>query len=197
MKSQKSKIHSTHLASKQEHANSSILDSASVSPSADPGLCRFACSDCSLTFITWKRLTDHVKKAHNKLVRKCELEGVLFKASVHICKICSMKVLNDHYFLAIHFKSVHKMFVTQYRQQYNCHSVQSIHKMQLLKTMETSRQSEKVIGNLCTFRCPGCNKVCYSQAAFYDHFLFILFYRQCPKASGHLLLWALRPNTST
>ncbi len=155
--------------SKGEMTNSSILDSASVSDSASPGLCRFACSNCSFTFASWRYLQAHEKNKHQKTIHTSNIEAYLFKASVHYCKICSKKVLNDCQLLASHFQSVHSMSLNQYRQQYNCNSVQNIQKTQLSQRMENAKQSRSEIGNFCTFRCPRCKKIFYSMPALKYH----------------------------
>ncbi len=169
--SKKGKLSKRRIESgqKREMTNSSILNSASVSHSASAGLCRFACSTCSKTFTSWKYLQRHEKKIHRKTIKIWNLEAYLFKASVHICKICSMKVLSDNQFLAHHFKNLHNMQLSHYRQQYNCNTAQNIHKVQLHKAMKKAKLFENVIGNFCTFRCPGCKNVFYSFTAFSDH----------------------------
>ncbi len=169
IKSTRGKNNCRKNASKQEMPNSSILDSASVSHLASPGLCRFACSDCTSTFTSWKCLQAHLKNNHKKSTLARNVEAYLFKASVHICQICSMKVLCDNQFLSKHFLKYHDMMLSKYRQKYNCNSVKNIHKTQLYKTMESAKLSKDVIGNLCTFRCPGCKKQFYSKASFTNH----------------------------
>ncbi len=149
--------------------NSSIIESASVSPSVTKSLCRFACSDCSSTFKTWQSLRAHRKKVHDKSTNQHDVEAYMFKASVHVCLICSKKVLCDSYFLSAHIIINHKMPVSKYRQQYNCNSVDDILKTKLAEKMKTAKHTENVIGNFCTFRCPGCKKTFYSMTAFLGH----------------------------
>ncbi len=157
------------IVSKQELTNSSILDSASVSHDTSTGLCRFACLDCSSTFSKWVTLQTHEKKVHGKLIHPRDVEAYLFKASVHICLICSKKVLSDSQFFKYHFRSVHNIKLNRYRQQYNCNSAQNIQKTQFNKTIEKAKQSETEIGNFCTFKCPGCKRIFNTYSTFTQH----------------------------
>ncbi len=159
--------------SKQELPNSSILDSASVSQNASSGLCRFACLDCSSTFTNWFALQTHGKKVHDKLIYTHDLEAYMYKASVHICLICSMKILSDTQFLKNHFRRVHNIPLNKYRQQYNCNSVQNIQKTELNKRIEKAKHSKTVIGNFCTFKCPGCKRIFNNYSTFKQHISLI------------------------
>ncbi len=169
IKSTPQKKYCEKYVTKQELINSSILDSASISHSASAGLCRFACSNCSSTFASWKSLQVHEKNEHSKSIHRCNVEAYLFKASVHICQICSKKMLSDASFLTEHFRKKHNVTLSKYRQQYNCNSVENIRNNKLYKTMEAAKKSTDVIGNLCTFRCPGCKKIFHSKNAFLIH----------------------------
>ncbi len=154
---------------KQEVSNSSILDSASVSQSASSGLCRFACSNCSSIFQSWEYLQFHEKKVHNNSIHQWNVEAFLFKASVHICKICSQKVLSDFYFLNVHFINTHGMYLSKYRQLYNCNSVQNIKITHLSRRTQNAKESDNEIGNFCVFKCPGCKKIFETKSTLYHH----------------------------
>ncbi len=170
--------------SKQELTNSSILDSASISHDTSTGLCRFACLNCSSTFKHWFTLQTHEKKVHGKVIYTHDVEAYLYKASVHICLICSKKVLSDALLLKYHFKSVHNIPLNKYRQQYNCNSIQNIQKTQLNKRIEKAKQSETVIGNLCTFKCPGCKRVFNTYSTFTQHISLIA--SKCPQLQNNI-----------
>ncbi len=151
-----------------EVTNSSILDTVSLTDSASPGLCRFACLDCSATFKTWMSLVYHRKNVHNKLTKKKEVEAYLFKASAHVCQICSKKVLNDSQFLTNHFY-VHGTTLNKYRLQYNTRQKEAPWKASFREILTNAELSQDKIGNFCTFRCPQCKNVFENYGTFRKH----------------------------
>ncbi len=132
---------------------SSVLEAAPVAKSFDTGLCSYKCSDCESTFTSWLGVKYHMRAKHERVLKLCDHLRFVKRAFVHICKICSEKVLCDSAILSIHMRK-HNISVPKYKLQYECVS-QTENKQ--LKLLENGASSRMTIGNLCQFTCPECS----------------------------------------
>ncbi len=145
---------------------SSIKKEAEVSLEATSGLCTFKCPQCSLEFANWKRLGKHMKDKHEIVVSVNGPDKYVSKATVHVCRVCSVKIFCDSDLLYYHFKIKHGLKLCQYRQQYGCGESWQSQKQEILKE---GIMSQDIIGNLCTFKCALCRKIFYCSRAFKTH----------------------------
>ncbi len=150
-------------------ASSLILQNAKVSETASNGLCQFDCLECHESFFMWRNLHNHAQKEHSTCLVKANFENYLYKAVVHVCKICSQRVLCDYTFLTAHMRWKHHLSIIEYRKNYDFSISQTAEQANLQKLLEKSEISEKIIGNLCTFRCTGCKRMYKSIQAFTKH----------------------------
>ncbi len=133
---------------------SSILEEAPVSETLDKNLCSYACPDCQKTFTCWLAARGHMKIIHGKVQKLADYSVFMVRTVVHVCKICSQKVICDSTFLNRHMRK-HRMSLPEYKMQYACESVS---KIKQLKLLEEGTISKGKIGNLCRFACPRCKK---------------------------------------
>ncbi len=151
---------------KSRMVESELLKSAPVSKAADFGLCVFHCPNCSQNFTCWNSFKKHARHKHAKSVRMSEYEKYVSEIKVHICKICSKKVLCDTRFLANHMSVSHRQSLKKYRQIY----LNKIdHKIRLQNILEEGTKSEDRIGNFCRYQCPKCDNMYSRGAAFRTH----------------------------
>ncbi len=151
----------------KQQATLQILLEAEVSNDAESGLCQFDCLECHKSYCNWAKLAMHVKSQHeNKSIHMKNFQDYLYKATVHICQICKERVLCDSKFLSQHFRYKHDTSVDEYRQQFKCDS--SL-KKDLQSSLKRGRFSQDEIGNLCTYRCKGCNNVYRGSQNFQLH----------------------------
>ncbi len=143
-----------------------ILFNAEVSNDAASGLCQFDCLECHKSFFNWVNKALHVNSQHNKSISMKNFKDYLYKVTIHICQICSERVLSDSRFLSHHFGPKHGLSLNEYRQKFKCDS--SL-KKDLQSSLERGRFSQNEIGNLCTYRCKGCNNVYHSSQTFQRH----------------------------
>ncbi len=146
--------------------NSAILKNAEVSKTVGPSLCQFDCLDCHESYSCWKSLVHHIKTEHNKFISQRNYEAYLYRATVHICKICCQKLLCDSSFFNHHFRKRHQMSLSDYKHKYNCESPGML---SFQKRMTKAKISENEIGNLCTYICPGCKNLYCSLSNFKTH----------------------------
>ncbi len=163
-------IEDEDFAISESHQETTLtLQNAEVSKSASPGLCKFDCLECHKTHNAWRSLANHARKEHGKSVSWSNCEDYLYKATVHICQICSERILCDTTFLSYHFTKRHSMSLDEYRDQYTTTREEHAKKANIQQMMETAILSEGEIGNLCTYKCPGCKKVFQSKSTFQEH----------------------------
>ncbi len=164
------RVEGNHGQKPDESKNSAkfnaVMKNAVVSEVAKTGMCEFACPECRSNFNYWKKFVFHVKSKHRRTIGISDYKDYLSKATVHICNICSEKVLNEDRFLCLHFSWKHKMKLVDYRQKYCCNPDPSVIYQKMLKK---GRKSENIIGNLCTFKCPGCRKTFRTSHALHTH----------------------------
>ncbi len=129
----------------------SMMKNAAVSESAATGLCTFSCTDCSASSKNWEAFRIHMRMKHNASVKVDNIESFMAKCTIHICRICSEKILCEGMHMRIHFNRRHKMNVNQYRKNYDCG-------VNLDETLQNGRLSLHQVGSLCTFKCPECHK---------------------------------------
>ncbi len=163
---------------------SPILQNAEVSKSASTGLCQFDCLECHATYNSWRSLYDHLRREHNKTVSLIDYETFLYKATVHICKLCLQKILCDSTFLSQHLNLKHKIKLHDYREKYNS---ESLGKSSFQKLLSNAILSKDEIGDLCTYRCPGCKKLYHGMAKFRQHKHKHVSSSKCPlKGNGNV-----------
>ncbi len=148
-----------------------IVENAPVSVRPVSGLCIFKCTDCDSTFTNWESLSSHIKthskwKRHKRKIHSSEFGNFIVKAVVHVCKICSDRIICDRVLLKLHFKSKHKMSLEKYKHQYKCDSYWTIKYTRLLQRGSLSANK---IGNLCVFSCPVCQKTFKTYSSFGNH----------------------------
>ncbi len=110
----------------KESTTSLIVAEATVSKNASPGKCTFKCSECSCAYTCWKNFSSHMKHRHKIRVKMFESEKYLSKTTVHVCKICSTKLLSESTFLSDHMKSKHKLTITEYRRKYSIQTASKV-----------------------------------------------------------------------
>ncbi len=176
------KNHSKYTPKSQEEAPS-ILDEAPVSETATTGLCHYTCSKCSVTYIDWAKFVLHMKKQHQSQIGRSQLEDYLSKVVVHICLVCSEKVLCDSGLLATHLRR-HKMTITSYRKKYDCDEDWKVRNNNMLEN-GLLLSNEIGIGNMCSFVCTVCNKKYKSLRKLRRHFYTVKGHVQMYK-SKHL-----------
>ncbi len=150
-------------------ASSVILQNAQTSKSASAGLCQFDCLECHESFNSWWSLCSHAEKEHNNHLVKANFENYLYKAVVHVCKICSQRVLCDNTFLTRHTRWKHHLSIGEYRKNYDCHTSQTAAQTKLHELLKKAEISEIKIGNLCLFQCAGCKETYKSSSTFTTH----------------------------
>ncbi len=150
-------------------ASSLILQNAQTSRSASTGLCQFDCLECHESFISWWSLRKHAEKEHNNHLAKTNFENYLYKAVIHVCKICSERVLCDFVFLTAHMRWKHHMSIGNYRIKYDCNISQTTVQANPQNLLQKGEISENIVGNLCMFRCIGCKRMYKSLRTFQSH----------------------------
>ncbi len=118
-------------------------------------LCTFKCPDCSENFVAWISFTRHYKTKHQRTAFQKDVIIYLTKTTVHKCRICSEMVLCDSQFLSKHL-SKHNTTISEYGRQYDCSDNWRSKNVKMFK--ERGSVTTKVIGNLCIYKCPKCEK---------------------------------------
>ncbi len=136
-----------------EQIRASVLDKAFVSESAASGLCTFQCPECSAAYTNWRHCYLHMKDKHKSPISLNDYWCYLSNATIHVCKICSEKLICESRLMSCHFMKKHKLSLVDYRKQYNC---DCIIKPNHQKLLESGKISLDEIGNLCIFKCPKC-----------------------------------------
>ncbi len=142
-----------------DQIRTSVLDKASVSESAASGLCTFQCPECSATYTNWRCCYLHMKDKHKCTVSFNDYWCYLSNATIHVCKICSEKLICDTRLMSCHFTKKHKLSLADYRMQYSSDcNMKTNHQTnhQFKRLLESGKVSFHEIGNLCKFRCPKC-----------------------------------------
>ncbi len=151
--------------SKNPESLSLIMRNAPVEKTETSGKCCFECPACHSTYKSWGGFSRHMTRDHNRQSRLSEWERFAKNVSVHICRICSKRVLCDSMFVAQHLKTIHDITIRVYVKKYISDSYWIQHEEMLKK----GRMSENIIGNHCTFKCPNCNKTFYCYYTFQSH----------------------------
>ncbi len=156
---------------------SELCQGAPVSDSLS-NLCRFRCQECHESFRGWLALRRHVAKLHPHIkLTLAEVKLSISKIICHICKICSASLLGDTVFIYRHLLHVHNnMYINQYRKVFGFtkHNASEI------------SYSDKVVGNLCVYKCVQCGKKFWSEPSFAYH-LKTHCYCKYYKSSDYLL----------
>ncbi len=148
---------------RQSQMSEDMLNDASVSENADPGLCQFKCERCCATFVQWIKFSLHMRNNHDLPVKKAHILSYMEKLTVHICKICCKKVLCESNELTNHFRDWHNMRLSEYRSRYGNTRAEYDLKLKL------GTLSPVIVGNLCIFKCPLCLASFNSLDTFYRH----------------------------
>ncbi len=142
-----------------------VLEQATLSETADCSKCVFQCYKCPCQYNSWSAFKKHMKVVHHEHISASSFQQFLIKATVHICKVCSKKILCDSDFLRFHIPG-HNLTVSQYRKLYNCDFDWKKHNQEILKN---AKCSPNYIGNLCKFRCLQCKRSFQSISALCTH----------------------------
>ncbi len=122
--------------------------------------CIFNCSECSKTFNGWRRLRSHFSKTHPKQkLPMTEIPKFICKKICHVCKVCSTSLLCDITFITRHVKK-HNMSLSQYKIKLGLTTNKSV--------LEVT-YSEKVLGNLCRYKCIDCGNEFITPCTFQRH----------------------------
>ncbi len=122
--------------------------------------CIFNCAACSEAFNGWANLRYHFSKVHPKQkLPMTEVPKFLCKPVCHVCKICSTSLLCDTIFLRRHVKK-HKMSLSQYKIKLG---------LIIDKSLLEVTYSEKVLGNLCRYKCIDCGNEFITPCTFQRH----------------------------
>ncbi len=144
-------------------------------------LCLFSCPKCSRKDSSWLRISTH---ALRKCVGSSKLESIdIVEARVHMCYICSMRLLCDVNIIMTHAKSAHQMDFKMYKElipsasdpeksgyfgiEKECHEkaerrksvpvVKTPFKTPSVRPEKLSREyTTRLVENLCIFKCPAC-----------------------------------------
>ncbi len=124
-------------------------------------LCRFRCPECHDNFRGWQALRNHVAKLHpHKKLTLTEVKISISKAVCHICQICSASILCDSVFIHRHLLHAHNnMYISQYRKMFGFHK----------SDMSKCSFSDKVVGNLCVYKCVQCGMKYGREQSFAHH----------------------------
>ncbi len=110
-----------------------------------------------------------MRNKHDSKVRRANILSFLEKITVHICKICSKKVLCDSNELVNHFRKCHGMKLSEYRKQFDCSGSHLSLKAKYDLKLKEGTLSQDIVGNLCIFQCPMCLENFNSLDSFYRH----------------------------
>ncbi len=145
-------INSKTIIKYSDQAIEKLCEGAPISEKVTT-MCRFKCPECSEEVISSLNLMKHFKHSLNSGCHRTfsgnNIAEYIAKVVVHICKICSTKVLCDTHYIMKHLRKVHKMWPNEYKKKF-C----------LDTTMAASEviYSENVIGNIGLFKCETCEK---------------------------------------
>ncbi len=120
--------------------------------------CHYKCPKCGDILKGWVNLRSHCARSHQSKVSCVDLETLIVRATCYVCKICSKTTLCDRDFFGRHLAK-HKMRMSQYVQD----------EQDKLKEKNEVAYSDKVIGNLCFYRCDICKDVFTSKFNFSQH----------------------------
>ncbi len=126
--------------------------------------CTFKCPDCGELFTSWRSLATHFKKIHGGTLFLARVNKCTLKASCHICKICSTKVLSDVGFITRHLEMAHDMKVGQYTKKY-CLNLNA-----LIEKLCDGAPVSGTLANKCTFKCPECGEIFEKWRSLREHF---------------------------
>ncbi len=125
------------------------LSERSYSDNFIGNLCVYRCQKCRKTFSS-QALWCHHRRVFSHC-RDLKSRDCLIKTTYHKCKLCNKDFLCDQAYLNSHLKSAHGLSTEKYCQTTGC--VRNKSREDTLRSLKTS----KFIGNLCVFKCPGCN----------------------------------------
>ncbi len=127
-----------------------LCEGAPVSAQAT-SLCTFKCHKCNKILYSWGSLSIHFGKhssCHTKL-GYIQLAQFVYKIVCHICQICSTKLICDGTFIVRHLGINHQISLNQYIKNY---------KLDSSKTLATGSFSDKILGDLCVYKCQECQE---------------------------------------
>ncbi len=160
---EKGKFNNTCKKNDQE---GSPITNATVSESAETGLCTFKCTECPAKYNTWLRIYLHLRNKHNIKGTMKNSAKYVIKATLHVSKICSEEYLCDSVILENHFKNRHKISLKEYKQQHNC---DTSWKVDYNSMLQKGRQSSQAVGNFCKYQCPNCKRTLRSLSTLWSH----------------------------
>ncbi len=153
------------------------LKTAAFSKLALNGLCHFKCLQCSTRHEGWEFFCSHMKQSHNEKPKRADHKMFLSKAILHVCEICSKRILCDCSFLESHMNHKHQMPILEYRRLYEDNHAPKpkdiISKGELrgkqMQTLAAGTLSMNKIGNFCSYKCPSCNTTSNNYDTFRRH----------------------------
>ncbi len=171
--------HKTHLISQE--ADMLLKDLCLNAPVSDTfsDKCFYKCLECNDTFTSWKRLRRHSLRNHSIAISYAQVGKLIVKAESYVCKICSARLLCDNTFLYRHLTR-HKMTVGQYARKFVASREQP--------EGVSYEYSEKVIGNLCSYKCKGCSLEFKCQKSLLKHQDRFFMCKQTETTSNMILI---------
>ncbi len=123
-------------------------------------LCQFKCTVCDKKLLSSYSLQHHFRNVHEErfclaMISQCIIKVVGFR-----CKICCEITLCDAFFIHRHITKAHKMLIYQYTEKFG-YSVS--------KKLPVATYSEKVIGNLCKYKCHDCGDLYNNRTSLISH----------------------------
>ncbi len=124
-------------------------------------LCSFICPKCSKKIRSWHQLNVHCKNdsdCHTK-ISGLEVTKLIVEKVFHVCKLCSVNVLCDTFFIKRHVQDNHGVSAKWYIKKFA---------LDRAKLTHSGTYSES-IGNLCVYQCGTCHKQSTNLALLRQH----------------------------
>ena len=167
-----------------------LLENGSIVVKEEVGnCCQFSCGQCSKNFQSYEKMIKHRKNAG---CTKVPMQVSV--ASAYMCSICSVIVLNDLTQINSHYRDKHGVCFRKHMQRIiggegrlpQQHSVYN-QRERAAKFLEGCPLSSEV-GNMCSFRCRGCNKI-FTSLWYFKHHSYCLQKKGLPPCSGDTGNW--------
>ncbi len=183
------KVENSKLLQRRAIKQSATINSQNLknkiefSEDALDGICQFHCLRCNRTYAGWDEFCCHMKKRHETTPERIDHRAFISKVVLHVCKLCSRKILCDCGFLDSHMKNKHQTSLSEYRQQYNEEWKPEVHskkdkEIRNKVALEAGKLSMKKLGNMCEYTCPQCNII---SNRFYSFAIHGKMSKKCPQ----------------
>ncbi len=122
-------------------------------------MCRFRCFQCNKDIRSWRFVCDHFWIEHSQRLSYHVVPKYISMTVCHICKICGERTLCDATFILRHLEK-HDMNVGCYQKKFV---------FNMSNMLPDAVYSDKLIGNLCIYRCESCKQTFSSRTLFSRH----------------------------